>query len=112
GTGDFGLEIKKLQAANMLPPISVPVTHSFNTFLTLALSYGIWSVFVLLWLLWLLLKKGFEYRHRDIGFFILVYTLIFIIGSFTDMLLFRHQTGYLFALVVGLHATLNQSKGK
>lgn len=112
GTGDFGMEIKKMVSAGTLPPISVEVTQTFNTFLHLVVSYGIYSVLFLFWLLWLLIKNGTKYRDQDIGFFILAYTLIFIIGSFTDMLLIRHQTFYLFTLIIGLQSALIQNKNK
>ncbi|MCX7918697.1 MAG: O-antigen ligase family protein [bacterium] len=109
GTGDYGLEMKRLQAANVLPPISIEITHAHNTFLHLAVSFGIWSVFVLCWLLGILLKTGLKYRHTEIGFMVLIFSLIYIIGSFTDTLIYRHQTLYLFALIVGLQSALNYS---
>ncbi len=75
-----------------------------NSFLYMMVSFGLPGLASLLWLLYVFLKKGWKARSNIVGYSVLAYGLVLIIGSLTDTQVLSVQTAELFAVFMGLNA--------
>lgn len=100
GTGGYREALKKYKDNPALPD----VVHPHNSFLHIAVSYGIVGLSIFAWLLFILLRKGWRDRADISGFAPLAFGLVFIIGSLTDSHILSMGTGNLFALMMGLRS--------
>jgi O-antigen ligase len=76
--------------------------HPHNSFLFMAANYGIVGVISLCWIFFIYLKSAWRHRDTLMGFSILSFGLIVLIGSFTDTQILQIHTAILFALFTGL----------
>lgn len=107
GSGTGGYQLAMARHANpMLDPESFKFSQPHNSFLYMAVSFGIIGVAVLLWMFTAFLRAG--WRHRDTlpGFAILSYGIIMIIASLTDSQIIEVHSAILFALLTGLQTSL------
>lgn len=77
-------------------------THPHNSLLYMAVSYGIAGVFIFLWLMYLVVRRGWLARTTIEGRIILVSLFIIGVGSLTDTQIMGHATGLLLGIVSGL----------
>jgi O-antigen ligase len=77
-------------------------THPHNSLLYMAVSYGIVGVCVFVWLIYLVVRRGWLARATMEGRVILVSLFIIGVGSLTDTQIMGHATGLLLGLVSGL----------
>jgi len=81
--------------------------HPHNSFLYMLVSFGLPGLAVLCWLLFAMLKAGGRALDSALGFSLFIFTLTFIIGSFTDTQLLVFPTMILFILFSGFAAVLD-----
>jgi O-antigen ligase len=77
-------------------------THPHNSFLYLASSFGIVGLSAFLWLIAVFLQKGWQARHGIVGYSVLTFGLVLLIGGLTDTQFLSLATGEMFALLMGL----------
>ncbi len=105
GTGSFEKSLKKYNPDPSLPHIDQP----HNSFLYMAASFGIIGVFSILWLFAVFLKKGWKHRDNILGYSMLMFGIILIIGSMTDTQILSRITGILFAIFMGMRVKDDES---
>lgn len=76
--------------------------HPHNSFLHMAVSFGVIGLAVFAWLLAVIVRKGWRERQSIAGFATLAYLIVFIIGSMTDTMLIALSTGNMLAIFTGL----------
>lgn len=80
--------------------------HPHNLFLYLGVSFGLLGILSGIAFFSTLIWEGFKYRHTRVGYGLLIYILIMLIGSMTEIQLIVNPTGPLLALLGGLLAHL------
>jgi O-antigen ligase len=98
GTGGFKKAIIKYKDDPSLPDFEQP----HNSFLYMAASFGIIGIISLLWLFAVFLIKGWRSRNDVVGFSVLSFGLVLIIGSLTDTQILSLATAKMFALLMGV----------
>lgn len=73
-----------------------------NSFLYMAVSFGIVGLFSLIWLFVAFLKKGWQARDTFAGFSVLSFGVVLLIGSLTDTQILSLATAKMFALLTGI----------
>ncbi len=106
GTGGWWLSMERLddpalQDAKFRDP------HS--DFFHVAASHGIVGLISLGWLLTIMLKVGWKHRRTAIGYSIFSYGLVLLICGLFATLIPKPGTGILFALCIGLCATIPEN---
>lgn len=76
--------------------------HPHNTFIYMMVSFGIPGLLSFCWLLFVMLKKGWRGRNSPMGFAVLVFTAVFIIGSMTDTELYPFAMSTALPLFAGM----------
>jgi O-antigen ligase len=82
------------------------IAHPHNNFLYMAVSFGMLGLFVIGWLFWVLLKKGWQKRHIPIGFFIMSSSLVILVGGLTDTHILDAGGAFLLAVATGLQSAI------
>lgn len=82
------------------------IDHPHNNILYVAVSWGILGLAVYTWLLWILLKEGWQHRKSPTGFFVLSATLVLLVGGGTDTHILDAGGATLLALTTGLLSIL------
>jgi O-antigen ligase len=77
--------------------------HPHNSFLYMAANFGVVGLLSFFWLLRVYFRKAWYAKDTVIGFFVLSYGLILIIGSLTDTMIVSGSTTKLFALLTGIN---------
>lgn len=101
GVGTGGYQQSVLSAGG-----DMGIAHPHNNILHIAASYGIIGILAFAWLLWTLLKAGWQDRDGIVGFFVLSSTLVLLIGGATDTHILDAGGAFLLAVSVGLSSTL------
>lgn len=105
GTGGFEKSLKQYNPDPSLPGIDQP----HNSFLYMATSFGIIGIFSILWLFVVFMKKGWNHRDNILGYSMLMFGIILIIGSMTDTQILSRVTGILFAVFTGMRVKDDKS---
>jgi O-antigen ligase len=105
GLGTAGF--KRSWEVNKKYPSLPFIFHPHNSFLYMMVSYGIFGLIAFCWLLFVMLKRGWENRYSALGFAVFTFTVVFIIGSFTDTQVLPFATSIAFALFAGVSEALN-----
>ncbi|MDA8173624.1 MAG: O-antigen ligase family protein [Nitrospiraceae bacterium] len=100
GSGGYGDAMEQFRTNPSWPRAVQP----HNSFLYMMVSFGLPGLASLLWLLYVFLKKGWKARSNIVGYSVLAYGLVLIIGSLTDTQVLSVQTAELFAVFMGLNA--------
>lgn len=110
GTGGYQSEMRRYREQKILPDknASEDPIQPHNSFLYMAVSFGIPGVVALVWLFVVLLKSGWRNRESLSGFSLLAFTLVLIIGSLTDTQILQVHTGVLFSVFTGLRGVLDE----
>jgi len=98
GTGGYKQAMKKYKDDPKLPDF----VHPHNSFLHMAVSYGIVGLASFIWLLAVFIKRGWKSRDTIEGFSVLSFGIVLIIGSMTDTQILSFATGMMFALLTGI----------
>ena len=103
GTGGYKKAMMKYKDNPELPDLVQP----HNSFLYMAVSFGIVGLFSLTWLFIVFLKKGWQARDTIAGFSVLSFGVVLLIGSLTDTQILSLATAKMFALLTGIRAEQN-----
>lgn len=98
GTGGYKNYMARLNNhVEILSPI-----QPHNGFLYMAVSFGITGLVSFIWLLAVYMKKGWQARGGIVGYSILSFGFVFIIGNMTDSQMLSFSTAVMFSLLTGL----------
>ena len=100
GTGGY----RQAFSAVAEDPRYVIFSHPHNSLLHIAVSYGIVGVSVFIWLVVVVLRRGWMARRTPAGQIILVFLFVIGVGSLTDTQIMGHATGVLLGIISGLPA--------
>ncbi len=76
--------------------------HPHNSFLYMAVSFGLIGVACLLWFFWEIMKNSWREKHSQSGFFVLSVSLVIFVSGFVDTQIADAGTAFLLALASGL----------
>jgi O-antigen ligase len=108
GTGGYKIAMKKYETPQLLPECR-EFNQPHNSFLYMAVSYGIFGLISIFWLLFVFLRRGWIHRDKLVGFAILLFGMILVIGSLTDTQIIQVHTAMVFAILTGLQKTLDET---
>ncbi len=97
GTGGYKSAMQKYREPG-LPDVD----HPHNSFLYMAVSFGLIGLMSLSWLFYAFLKKGWQARATAEGFAVLSFGVVIFIGSMTDAMVISAAPAQMFALLSGL----------
>ncbi|HXX58166.1 MAG TPA: O-antigen ligase family protein [Thermodesulfovibrionales bacterium] len=100
GIGTEGF--KKSWEVNKQDPALPFHAHPHNSFLYMMVSYGLGGLIAFCWLLVVMLRKGWKNREIPLGFALLSFTLVLIIGSLTDTQILPFPTATAYVLFAGI----------
>jgi O-antigen ligase len=100
GTGTQGF--KRSWEVHKKDPSLPYFDHPHNSFIFMMLSFGFPGLAAFCWLLFLMLKRGWERRNSAMGFSVVAFTAVFIIGSLTDTQVIPFATATAFPLFAGM----------
>lgn len=112
GTGDFPVEIRRLQEAGRLPdtPGYVKMDHPHNSYLLYFASLGLVGLFALLGFLCAIAREAWVHRKQPRGWFVLAYLGTFLITGFADSTIHGHGTALLLYLVSAIPPGTDQMR--
>lgn len=99
GIGTGGYQIAMKQRGKPEWPVHA---HPHNSFLYMAVSFGLVGVSLLLWFFWEITKNSWKERHSQAGFFVLSTALVIFVSGFVDTQIADSGTAFLLALAAGL----------
>lgn len=97
GTGGF----KKIWNDYKGDPALPFYDHPHNSFLYMTVSHGLPGLIALCWVLMVMLKRSWKARQTALGFSVLAFTAVFIIGSLSDTQVLTFATAVSLALFAG-----------
>jgi O-antigen ligase len=97
GTGGFQTVVERLGKPNW-----PKLRHPHNSFLHMAVSYGIVGVGILGWLFWELFRYAWPQRRTVTGFFVLASTLVLFVSGMFDTQVTNAGMAFLLSVTVGL----------
>lgn len=110
GTGGYELAMKEHADPALDPALIFSQPH--NSFLYMAVSFGVVGVFSLLWLFFQFIRAGLRHMKHPAGFSILAFGLVVAVASLTDTQIIQVHTGMLFAMLTGLQTALKPTNGE
>lgn len=105
GTGAYALAMTKY-GNPMLDPAIFNFSQPHNSFLYMAVSFGVLGIAALCWMFVVFFKAGWRHKESLLGFSILSYAIIMLIASLTDTQIIEVHSAILFALFAGLQTSL------
>ncbi|MDA8089643.1 MAG: O-antigen ligase family protein [Nitrospiraceae bacterium] len=110
GTGDYELAMAGLQRTHAIPnTMGLTIDHPHNTYLAYLADLGLPGFLILMWFLWVVTKESWDSRRRPEAWFRLCYMGIFILGSFTDTLIWGFDNTLALGLIMALPAVISDS---
>jgi O-antigen ligase len=108
GTGDYKMEMSRLHQAHAIPdtPDFSVSDHPHNSYLVYLADLGLTGLFIFLWFLWAATLEAWRHREHAAAWFKLVYMGIFLLGSFTDTLIWGFHNAFALGLIVAIPAIL------
>ena len=100
GVGILGF--KKYFVSPHEDPNSFVIDHPHNSYLYMATSFGIIGLICFIWLVYVFIKKGWTYRKTPIGYAILSFAFVFLIGSLTDSEIRSNAVLFMLSLLTGI----------
>lgn len=108
GTGDYKIEMDRLHQIHAIPDTpSVRVSdHPHNSYLAYLADLGLIGLLIFLWFLWTATLEAWRHREQATAWFKLIYMGIFLLGSFTDTLIWGFHNAFALGLIVAIPAIL------
>lgn len=108
GTGDYKIEMERLHQINAIPatPQFPEANHPHNSYLAYLADLGLTGLFILLWFLWAATQEAWNDRTHATAWFKLSYMGIFLLGSFTDTLIWGFHNAFALGLIVAIPSIL------
>lgn len=100
GTGSYKKEMERFK--NRIQGNTGGFSHPHNSYLYVAVSYGLVGILLYGRLLYLLLSSSFRHRHTVGGFMAFSVLSIILVGSLTDTQILSNATGILLGIAPGL----------
>lgn len=85
------------------------MAHPHNNILYMAVSFGVIGIILFIWFFWIFYKKVWGYKKTPLGYFILMYGIIFIIAGMLDTTIINADSAYLLSIATGLTHSLGTS---
>ncbi|HTR45601.1 MAG TPA: O-antigen ligase family protein [Thermodesulfovibrionales bacterium] len=104
GTGSF----KKAWELRKKDPSLPFIDHPHNSFLYMAVSFGIPGLAALCWLLLELFRRGWKARHTAAGFSVIAFAVVFTVGSLTDTQVLPTPTTMALCLFAGIAGGIDE----
>jgi O-antigen ligase len=113
GTGDYALEMGRLQASNVIPatPETGTPNNPHNSYLAYLSGLGLIGLSILLWFLWKATQEAWQHREHAIAWFKLCYMGVFLVGSFTDSLIWGVHNVFALGLIIALPVVFKHDSG-
>lgn len=110
GTGDYKIEMDRLHQIHVIPdtPSFSAATHPHNSYLAYLAGLGMTGLFIFLWFLWAATQEAWRHREHASAWFKLAYMGIFILGSFTDTLIWGFHNAFALGLILAIPSVLQQ----
>lgn len=103
GTGDYGVEMVRLEQKRAIPRLpGFDFVHPHNSYLAYLADLGLPGLFVLLWFLWAATREAWRWRGQPEAWFKLCYMAIFLIGSFTDTLIWGFDNAIALGIITAI----------
>lgn len=104
GTGDYAMEMAHLHQMHSIPdtPEFPETSHPHNSYLAYLADLGLIGLFIFLWFLWTATLEAWRHREHAAAWFKLGYMGIFLLGSFTDTLIWGFHNAFALGLIVGI----------
>lgn len=108
GTGDYKMELNLLHQIHAIPDTpQVPETENpHNSYLAYLAALGFTGLFIFLWFLWAATREAWLHREHAAAWFKLGYMGIFLLGSFTDTLIWGFHNAFALGLIVAIPSIL------
>lgn len=110
GTGDYKIEMARLHQIHAIPDTPNPefseTTHPHNSYLAYLADLGLTGLFIFLWFLWAATQEAWQHREQATAWFKLTYMGIFLLGSFTDTLIWGFHNAFALGLIVAIPSVL------
>lgn len=107
GTGGYLFAMKKYETPQISSKFNDLIKDPHNIFLYMAINFGILGLVIMIWLFYILFSKGWKNVNSLVGFTILAFTAVTLIGNLSTATTLWTATGQLFSLVTGLLSHLN-----
>lgn len=110
GTGDYKTEMTRLQQIHAIPetPRYPETFHPHNSYLAYLAGLGMTGLFIFLWFLWAATQEAWRHREHASAWFKLAYMGIFILGSFTDTLIWGFHNAFALGLILAIPSVFQQ----
>lgn len=82
------------------------MAHPHNSFLHMAVSYGVFGIAAFIWLFYVFIRTGWRHRQCSLGYFTLCSSLVLLIGGMTEANILDAGGAFLFAVTAGLQTSL------
>lgn len=108
GTGDYKIEMARLHQLHLIPdtPSFSESTHPHNSYLAYIADLGLIGLSIFLWFLWTATQEAWRNREQAAAWFKLAYMGIFLLGSFTDTLIWGFHNAFALGLIVAIPSIL------
>lgn len=108
GTGDYIIEMNRLHQIQVIPdtPRNPVTTHPHNSYLAYLADLGLIGLAIFIWFLWAATREAWRHREQASAWFKLAYMGIFLLGSFTDTLIWGFHNAFALGLIVAIPAML------
>ncbi len=101
GTGGFQTAVRKRSKPHW--PL---LAHPHNSFLHMAVSFGVVGVILLAWLFWEMVRNSWPYRDTAPGHFVLASALVIFVSGIFNTQIINASTAFFLAVSVGLQQSL------
>lgn len=108
GTGDYTMEMAHFHQIHAIPdtPENPVTTHPHNSYLAYLADLGLTGLFIFIWFLWTATQEAWRHRVHASAWFKLCYMGIFLLGSFTDTLIWGFHNAFALGLIVAIPSLL------
>lgn len=110
GTGDYQMEMRRLHQVHALPvtpnPAHAVTTHPHNSYLAYLTGLGLTGLLIFLWFLWKVTEEAWQNREQASAWFKLTYMSVFLLGSFTDTLIWSFHNAFSLGLIAAIPVVL------
>jgi len=112
GTGDYKIEMARLQKMHLIPntPANPESPHPHNSYLAYLAGLGLIGLCVFIWFLWSSTIQAWKNRDEAVSWFIFSYMAIFLLGSFTDTLIWGFHNTFALGIILAIPTSLDSAE--